>query len=182
MRGRRDFAEAAAHTCSLPAGVMDGNVAITLHVGVKVRKMTHGKSGPLVCHRLDKGQGLGGRGANVVHPTLSETAKGCTLVGVHEPFVAPASDGMTAIVTFASTLAELVRIFRMNLTKAALLKERQLQGDLYERVRTHLLLFDELLPVSFKSEHIHVQVIRQPALKSRETAIVRECVCVFVST
>lgn len=117
-----DFAEAAAHTCPLQAGVTEGNVVITLHVGVKVRKMTHGKSAPLVCHQLHKGQGFGGRGANVVHPTLLETAKGCTLVGVHEPFVASASDGMTEIITSVSALGEFVHIFQINLTKRLYLK------------------------------------------------------------
>lgn len=150
---------------------MEGNVGIALHVGVKVRKMTHGESAPLVCHRLHKGQGLGGRRANVVHPTLMETAEGCALVGGHQPSVASAADGITEIISFASTLGEFVHIFPLNLAKAALLKKRQLQGHLYERVWTHLLFFDELLPVIFKSEHIHVQIIHQPVAKNRETGI-----------
>lgn len=54
-------------------------------MGVKVRKMTHGEGGPLICHRFHKGQGLGGGRANVINPTLLETANGRALVSGHEP-------------------------------------------------------------------------------------------------
>lgn len=51
--------------------------------------MTHGESGPLVCHGPHKGQGLVGGRANVIDPTLLETPDGGTLVGGHEPSPAP---------------------------------------------------------------------------------------------
>lgn len=105
---------------------MGGNVGITLHFGVKVRKMTHGERAPPVCHRLHKGQGLGGRGADVVHPTLLETSKGRALVGGHQPPVASGTDGIAETVKFASTLGEFFRIFQTYLTKKLLLKNRQL--------------------------------------------------------
>lgn len=94
MRGRLDF---GVQRRPAPFKQVGWNTGITLHFGVKVRKMTHGESGPLVCHRLHKGQGLGGRRANVVHPTLLETAKGCTLVGGHEPSVASATDRIICV-------------------------------------------------------------------------------------
>lgn len=60
-----------------------------------MRKMTHGASGSLICHGVDKGQGLSRGRANVVHPTPLEAADGGTLVGGHELPVAP--DNVTQI-------------------------------------------------------------------------------------
>lgn len=44
----------------------------------------------------------------------------------------------------------------------------ELQGDLYERIWTHLLFFDELFPINFKVENFHVKIIHQPAAESTE--------------
>lgn len=46
-----------------------------------------------------------------------------------------------------------------------LLVKCKLQGDLYERVWTHLLFFDKLLPVIFEDENFHVQIVHQPAVE-----------------
>lgn len=59
--------------------------------------MAHGKSGPLICHGYHKGQGLRGRGANVINPTVLETPNGRTLVSGHEPSIA--SGYMTDMIT-----------------------------------------------------------------------------------
>lgn len=53
-----------------------------------MRKMTHGESGPLICHGLHEGQGLGGGRANVINPTFLETSNGRALVCGNEPPVA----------------------------------------------------------------------------------------------
>lgn len=79
--------------------------------GQSEKKKTHGESRPLVCRGLHKGQRLGGRGANVVHPALLETAQGCALVGGRQPPVASATDGMIETITCVSTLGEFFLIF-----------------------------------------------------------------------
>lgn len=116
-------AEAAADTCFLYAGAIKGNVGIVLHFGVKVRKVTCSESAPLIRHRLHKGQGLGGGRADVVYATLLETTERRTLVGVHEPSVASATDDITEIITLVSTPCESLHILSH---KDALLVERQL--------------------------------------------------------
>lgn len=67
---------------------MNSNVGVIQQWWVKVRKMTHGESGSLICHGLHKGQGLRGGRANVINPTLLETPNGRTLVSGHEPSIA----------------------------------------------------------------------------------------------
>lgn len=54
-----------------------------LVIGVKVRKMTHGESGSLICHGHHKGQGLWGGRANIINPTFLEPADGRALIGGH---------------------------------------------------------------------------------------------------
>lgn len=46
--------------------------------------------------------------------------------------------------------------------ECTLLVKCELQGDLYERIWTHLLFLDEFLPVVFERENIHVEIIHQP--------------------
>lgn len=57
-------------------------------IGVKVRKMTHSESGPLIGHWNDKGQGLWSSRANVIYPTFLETPNRCALIGGHKPSTA----------------------------------------------------------------------------------------------
>lgn len=50
--------------------------------------MTHCESGPLICHGHHEGKGLRSGRADVIYPTLLETADGRTLVSGHKPFIA----------------------------------------------------------------------------------------------
>lgn len=157
-------------TCFLEAGATKGNVGIALHFGVRVGKVSYSERAPLIRHRLHKGQGLGGGRANVVHPALLEAAEGRALVGGHQPSVA--SVGGSHKSSRSRQRSAPHHVIGDASRKGALLEKRQLQCDLYERVWTHLLLFDELLPISFKSEHVHVEIIHQPvATKEGKTHI-----------
>lgn len=168
MRGRLDFAEAAAHTCSLQAGVMEGNYSACWGQSEKNDSRKSWSS------RLSStSQRPGPRGSRGECCPPDPLGNG---EGTHSRRCARAFCGTCVIRDdgnhHSCVNARRVRSYFSDQShKAALLKKRQLQGDLYERVRTHLLFFDELLPVSFKSEHIHVEIIHQPAVKTEKRAL-----------
>lgn len=124
-----------------------------------MRKMTHGASGSLICHGADEGQGLSGGRANVVHPTPLEAADGGALVGGHELPVTP--DKVAQICYCLFFLEECWT----EASRDALLVKRQLQGDLYECVRTHPQFLDIVLPIIFEDKDLHVQVVHQPVVQ-----------------
>lgn len=127
--------------------------------------MAHGESGPLICHGHHKGQGLGGRRADVINPTVSETPNGRTLVGGHEPSIAPGymKDMITGISVY---LKAHISHSIATAHECALLVKCELQGHLYECIWAHLLFFDELFPINFEVENVHVKIIHQPVTKS----------------
>lgn len=52
---------------------------------------------------------------------------------------------------------------------------------MYERIWTHLLFFDELFPINFEVENIHVEIIHQPVAEAQETRklVSRESICFY---
>lgn len=121
--------------------------------------MTHGASGSPICHGADEGQGLSGCRTNVVHPTPLEAADGGALVSGHKFPVAP--DNVTQICCCSFFLEECWT----EASRVALLVKRQLQGHLYECVRTHPQFLDIVLPIIFEDKDLHVQVVHQPMVR-----------------
>lgn len=154
------LAKVASRTCF----ISEARWAVKWELVIKaeVRKMTHRERSPLICHRLYKGQGLGGRWANVINTTFLETPNWCTLVSGHEPSSASKcrADMIWNCTLMAnSSIRDMLMISHI---EYLLLEKCKLQGNLYEGIWTHLLLLDKFFPIIFEFENIHVEIIHQP--------------------